>query len=162
MILLYIAKIKPTYLFKMQFLTILFLFIFQNGYVGDFWNTNLDKSLTRAKQEHKYILLNFSGSDWCGPCIRMHKELFNTPEFQTYSSGKLIMVNLDFPRQKKNQPSPEQQGINERGADRYNPKGYFPYTLLLDERGNILRSWEGFYKQGTSTFISELESLIKN
>jgi len=145
----------------MQLISFLFLFFFHNSPVGNFWSNNLDQSLAKAKQDHKYVVLNFSGSDWCGPCIRMHKEVFNTTTFQQYANGKLIMVNLDFPRQKKNQPSAEQIRINENGAERYNPKGFFPFTVLLDEKGNVLRSWEGFYKSGTENFIAELEALTR-
>jgi len=65
------------------------------------WETNFEKAKTTASKEHKFILLNFSGSDWCGPCIRMHKELLENSAFQEFAHQKLVMVNADFPRQKK-------------------------------------------------------------
>jgi len=65
------------------------------------WNTNFSQAKTQATASHKLILLNFSGSDWCGPCIRMEKELFASTDFKAYADSNLILVNADFPRQKK-------------------------------------------------------------
>jgi thioredoxin-related protein len=59
---------------------------------------NLDEAKQVAAKEHKYILLNFSGSDWCGPCIRMHKEMFDDSMFQQFASETWVMVNLIFPQ----------------------------------------------------------------
>jgi thioredoxin-related protein len=126
------------------------------------WMSNIDQAMAKARQEHKYILLNFSGSDWCGPCIRMHQEIFNTEQFQEMAARKLVMVNADFPRSKKNQLSAEQQKLNEQLADRYNPKGYFPYTLLLDENGAVMRSWEGFYSGGAGSFTELVDKLTES
>jgi thiol-disulfide isomerase/thioredoxin len=65
------------------------------------WHNNLDEAKQLAKKEHKYILLNFSGSDWCGPCIRLHKEILETEAFLKFANNSLILVNADFPRLKK-------------------------------------------------------------
>ncbi|MFX5526316.1 thioredoxin family protein, partial [Acinetobacter baumannii] len=85
--------------------------------------------------------------DWCAPCIRMHKDIFDSEIFQQYAQSKLILVRADFPRSKKNQLAKEQQKQNDQLADKYNPNGIFPYTLLLDENGKILKSWEGYQHQ---------------
>ena len=71
------------------------------------WRTDFDHAKTDAAAQHKLIILKFSGSDWCIPCIRMEKNIFSNSVFTTYADGNLIMVNADFPRKKKNQPSRE-------------------------------------------------------
>ena len=107
------------------------------------WLTDFEKAKTEAKASHKQILLNFSGSDWCGPCIKLTKEVFGSDAFKTYADKNLVLVNADFPRQKKNQLSKELTKHNEALADKYNKAGTFPLTLLLDENGKVLKKWEG-------------------
>ena len=124
------------------------------------WLTDMGEARTEASQTHKYILLNFSGSDWCGPCIRMHKEVFDSEAFINYSSDKLILVNADFPRLRKNQLSKEQTKMNEALADQYNPGGKFPFTVLLDQNGKILQSWEGFPNFTPEQFIDQVNSVV--
>lgn len=120
------------------------------------WLTDLDQAKAVSKEKHELILLNFSGSDWCSGCIRMHKEIFEAADFQQYAADHLVLVNADFPRSKKNSLSPEQEKKNDVLADRYNPKGYFPYTVLLDSDGNVLKSWNGYYEHGTQNFLNEI------
>ena len=126
------------------------------------WETNFEKAKATATKEHKYILLNFSGSDWCGPCIRMHKEIFDNDAFQQFATQKLVMMNADFPRQKKNQLSKDLQKQNDQLADKYNSKGSFPMTALLDANGNVLRSWEGLPKESPDEFLNELKDLTQS
>lgn len=64
---------------------------------GSDWETDIESAKHKAQDEHKFILLNFSGSDWCGPCIRMHKEIFESEEFKNYADRNLVLVNADFP-----------------------------------------------------------------
>src|SRR5690349_16299822 len=84
------------------------------------WETDFDKAQQTAQTEHKLIILNFSGSDWCGPCIRMHKEIFESDVFKKYATDHLVLVNADFPRLKKNQVSSEQLKKNNKLAQTYN------------------------------------------
>lgn len=123
------------------------------------WLHSLEAAKETAKKEHKLILLNFSGSDWCIPCIRLHDEIFQSESFSVYANNSLILVNADFPRKNKNKLSKEQQKINDDLAERYNPQGSFPYTLLLDENGNKLKVWDGFYKNGPENFIHEINEV---
>ncbi len=116
------------------------------------WVNNFSTAKEQAKKEHKLILLNFSGSDWCIPCMRMHQEVFNTDAFVNYANENLVCINADFPRKKKNQLGKEQQEQNDALAERYNSKGAFPYTVLLNEDGKQLAAWDGFYKDGTEKF----------
>ena len=124
------------------------------------WHYNLEDAKQIAKIEHKYILLNFSGSDWCGPCMRMRKEIFDSKVFKEMASSDLVLVNADFPRKKKNQPTTEQQKINDELADKYNSHGNFPYTLLLDSDGRIIKTWDGFPDETPYSFTLEVSNSI--
>ena len=124
------------------------------------WHKNLEEAQKIAQKEHKYILLNFSGSDWCGPCIRMKEEFFESDVFRKMADTDLVLVNADFPRKKKNQPAPEQQKINDAMADKYNPQGKFPYTVLLDPKGKVLQSWDGLPDETAEAFTVEVRNGI--
>ena len=76
------------------------------------------------------------------------------------ADSELVLVNADFPRNKKNQLSAEQQKINDATADKYNAKGIFPCTLLLDGDGKILGTWEGLPDETPENFIQEIHNDI--
>lgn len=124
------------------------------------WTTDFDKAKTEAANSGKFILLNFSGSDWCIPCIRLHKEFFETESFKEFAKNHLILVNADFPRLKKNQLSKEQTKKNEMLAEKYNTHGVFPLTLLLDADGKVWKQWEGLPKVSAEEFTSAINSLV--
>jgi thioredoxin-related protein len=125
------------------------------------WETNFEKAKSLASNEHKFILLNFSGSDWCGPCIRMHKEIFDNEAFKAFAKEKLVMVNADFPRQKKNQLAKDLQKQNDQLADTYNSKGSFPFTAILDAEGHLIHSWDGLPKESPEEFLQEVKDLTE-
>ncbi len=124
------------------------------------WETNFDKALQTAKTQHKYILLNFSGSDWCGPCIKLHNDYFGSQAFQDLAKEKLVLVNADFPRLKKNQLPKEQQKQNDHLADLYNRNGNFPQTVLIGTDGKVVKSWEGFPKAALNEFIEDIRNAM--
>jgi thioredoxin-related protein len=124
------------------------------------WHNNLDEAKQIAQKDHKHILLNFSGSDWCGPCIRMHNEIFESDAFKKMADTELILVNADFPRKKKNQLPAQQQGLNNAMADKYNSQGKFPYTVLLDANGKVLKEWDGFPNKTPDAFTIEVKNVI--
>ena len=143
------------YITKFRLLFLLPVFLFTSE-----WHHNLNDAQRIARTDHKYILLNFSGSDWCGPCIRLKKEIFDNDTFKTMADAELVLVNADFPRNKKNQLSPDQQKLNNEMADRYNSKGIFPYTLLLNADGKVLRTWEGLPDETPESFIQNIRNYI--
>ncbi len=102
-------------------------------------------------------MLYFSGSDWCGPCIKFKKNFIEQPEFVEFSNENLLLLNADFPRKKVNQLSKEAIKENEMLAEKYNPKGLFPYVLLLDEEGNVIKKWESLPKESLTEFIENLK-----
>ncbi|HLZ85844.1 MAG TPA: thioredoxin family protein [Puia sp.] len=124
------------------------------------WHHDLREAENVAKNEHRLVLLNFSGSDWCGPCIRMHKEVFESNDFRYLADSTLVLVNADFPRMSRNQLPAKQQQLNNAMADQYNPKGKFPLTVLLTADGKVLRAWDGFPDGGAAAFTEQLHSVI--
>jgi len=125
------------------------------------WLTNFDQAKNAAAQEHKYILLNFSGSDWCGPCIKMKKEVFESDAFQSLAGEKLVLLRADFPRQKRNQLPGEQVRHNEALAEKYNPDGKFPLTVLLDKDGKVVKQWDGYTFSSQDKFIADLRATVE-
>ena len=86
------------------------------------------------------------------------KEIFESPAFQNYADQNLVLVNADFPRLKKNQLSKEQTTLNESLADKYDPEGKFPLTILFDERGKILTQWEGCPNESPEKFVQQINA----
>lgn len=141
----------------MKLLVIAFMAFFATDvtWLGDF-----ETAKTEAARQHKLILVNFSGSDWCGPCIRLRKEILESSAFEAYAEDHLVLVRADFPRQKKNQLSKEQVKLNEALADKYNSEGKFPYTLLVDETGKVLFQWDGFPNETPDQFIAQIDEIV--
>lgn len=124
------------------------------------WLTNFDQAQQEAKSDHKMILLNFSGSDWCAPCIQMKHDVFEQTTFQEYASKNLVLVRADFPRNKKHQLDAAQKAHNEQLAEKYNPQGKFPLTLLLDADGKVIHAWDGFNNQTVTDFIKQVDQHV--
>ena len=126
---------------------------------GITWLGDFNVATAEAAKEDKLVLINFSGSDWCGPCIRLRKEILESATFENYAKGHLVLVRADFPRQKKNQLDAAQVKRNEALADKYNPEGKFPFTLLVDKNGKILKEWDGFPNESPEKFVWEIEPI---
>jgi thioredoxin-related protein len=141
---------------KLMFSTLVGMFLM----VQPQWLTDFSKAKNLAQEQHKMILLNFSGSDWCGPCIRMHKEIFEDSSFDQFAAESLVLVKADFPRLKKNQLPAELTKSNEALAAEYNPEGVFPLTVLLDETGKVVKRWEGYPGVSAEKYIADLNSLV--
>jgi thioredoxin-related protein len=124
------------------------------------WETDFNKAQQSARSEHKLILLNFSGSDWCGPCIRMHDDIFEKSNFTEYANEHLVLVNADFPRSKKHELSKDQQAKNDKLADKYDKEGIFPLTVLLSPQGKILKEWKGFPGVSAEEFTKQVKIIV--
>ncbi len=123
------------------------------------WVSDFAEAQKKAKTEQKFILLNFSGSDWCGPCIQLKKEVFESTEFKSFASEKLVLLRADFPRLKKNQLPKVQQDKNDMLAEKYNGEGKFPLTVLINPDGKVIHQWEGF-QPSIAKFIKEIASFL--
>jgi thiol:disulfide interchange protein len=113
------------------------------------WSTNLDEALATAKKEKKSVLVEFTGSDWCPPCIAMRKNVFSKKEFVEAASKKYILVELDLPKGR-----PEVAEKNQPLAEKFKIEG-FPTVVLLNSDGKEFSRFfasqyptlEGFVKQ---------------
>ncbi|MES2517228.1 MAG: thioredoxin family protein [Bacteroidota bacterium] len=145
----------------MKLLSIIFLIALSFNSSTE-WTTDFAKAKTEANSEHKYILLNFSGSDWCGPCIKLKKEVLDSEEFLQYAATKLVLVRADFPRNKKNRLAPELTKHNEALAEKYNNEGKFPLTVLIDSEGKVVKTWDGYTaKMTVENMKMEIEQLVR-
>ena len=135
------------------------LFVFSAAKASD--STFIQKAEATASTQHKYILLNFSGSDWCIPCIKMKKTIFETGAFKTYAATNLVWMNADFPRSKKNLTKAEIKQ-NVQLAEKYNKSGSFPFTLLLDEKGNVVKTWDGFPNISPEDFVKQIDLALND
>ncbi len=116
-----------------------------------------EQSLEKAKTENKKVLLFFSGSDWCAPCVKFKKYFVTTEPFLQFSNENLVVFNADFPRLKKNQLPAEIMQENEKLAEKYNNNGLFPLILLLNNKGEILKKWEHYPTETLDEFIAKLK-----
>ncbi|MCF6176593.1 MAG: thioredoxin family protein [Victivallaceae bacterium] len=127
-------------------------------HAGKGWETDFTKAKADAQKSKKIILANFSGSDWCGWCIKLDKEVFSKPEFKKFAKENLVLLMVDFPRNKKKQ-SKAVQKQNAKLAKKYNIKG-FPTILLLDDNGKVLAQ-TGYQPGGAQAYIKHLKKLMK-
>jgi thioredoxin-related protein len=119
------------------------------------WLTDLPKAQAQAKKESKLVLIDFTGSDWCGWCIKLDKEVFSTSEFHEYAKKNLVLVEIDFPHKK--QQSPELKKTNRALAEKYKIEGY-PTVIVLDGDGKKVGEL-GYMKGGPKAFTAELDKL---
>jgi thioredoxin-related protein len=134
----------------------LFLITTTFGY-SQKWNTNFEEAKAKAEKENKNILLVFSGSDWCGPCIKLEKVVWKSPEFQVEADKNWVIYRADFPNKRKNQPSPEMVESNNKLAEKYNKNGIFPLVLLLDSKGKVIGK-TGFKNVSAQDYIKLIHS----
>jgi thioredoxin-related protein len=119
------------------------------------WLTNYDQAQKEAQAKSKLLLMDFTGSDWCGWCIMLDKEVFSKPEFKEYASKNLVLLELDFPRMKR--MPPETAAQNERLMLKYGIQG-FPTVVVFDSSGKPLGAL-GYQPGGPQAFIAQLEKL---
>jgi len=122
---------------------------------GATWLTDLEAAKTQAREGNKMVLVNFTGSDWCPPCIMLRRQVFSHPEFAEYAQQNLVLVEIDFPRG-KSQPR-ELVIANEKLVRQYGIEG-FPTIVVLDSAGKTVGQL-GYMSGGASRFLAELESL---
>jgi protein disulfide-isomerase len=125
---------------------------------GSEWQTDYEQALATAKAAKKCVLLNFTGSDWCGPCIEMRKVVFSKAAFLNYAKANLILVELDYPRRKA---LPEQVvKQNERLMQQYGiDKSGYPTVILLSPDGKSLGQLEGYGGERPGDIIAWVERL---
>ena len=120
------------------------------------WGTDYEAALRKAKEENKHVLLDFSGSDWCGWCIKLDEEVFSKKPFKDYAATDLVLVLVDFPRGKKQ--SDELKKQNEKLAEKYRIRG-FPTVILLDSEGKLVGR-TGYQQGGPEKYVKHLQELV--
>ena len=125
---------------------------------GSEWQTDYEQALAAAKAGNKCVLLDFTGSDWCGPCIQMNKVVFSKAAFLTYAEKNLILVEVDYPQHKKLPEKVTKQ--NERLMHEYGiDNSGFPTVILLNPDGKILGQLEGYAGERPADIIAWVEKL---
>lgn len=139
-------------------LLIVFLFIGYTTTYAQEWKYDIEEAKTLADKNNQNIVLFFTGSDWCPPCIKLEKKVFSQKVFKDFARENFIWVKADFPKRKKNTLSEEQRLKNEALADKYNKKWVFPVILVLNKKGGVLGATG--YRRGMSAddYISLLTS----
>ena len=117
-----------------------------------------DSSFALAQQKQEQVLLVFSGSDWCAPCMRFEKKVLNDPSFLQFTEGHLIVVKADFPQSKK--LSPQTVKENEELARKFNPSGSFPLIVLLDPDQKV-QTYLEYHNEGPGDFIELLNHYLQ-
>jgi thioredoxin-related protein len=142
-----------------KLMVLMFFFIISLGYSQD-WKTDFEKIKTEASSQKKPILLVFSGSDWCAPCIKLDKSIWQSAEFKEYAATNLLLERADFPKKKQNQLDGEIKKQNEVLAERYNKDGIFPLVLVLNAKGEVLGK-TSYKNVSPKEYIAVLNSFIK-
>jgi thioredoxin-related protein len=119
------------------------------------WMTDLPKAIEKAKAEKKIVMVDFTGSDWCGWCIKLDKEVFSQSAFVEYAEKNVVPVKIDFPR--RVEQSEELKKANKALQEKYNIEGY-PTIVVLNSAGKEIGRL-GYQPGGPKAFISSLEKV---
>lgn len=127
------------------------------GFAQD-WKYNFEEAKKEAQSESKNIVIIFSGSDWCAPCMKLERNIWNSEEFKQESEEKWVLVKANFPRKKANQLSEEQTNHNRALAEKFNKEGSFPLVVMLSPEGKVLGK-KGFKNVSPAEYIKLMHSL---
>ena len=119
------------------------------------WTTDLEKAFKQAKEQKKSVLVEFTGSDWCPPCIAMRKNVFSKKEFVDAASKKYILVELDFPNGDK-----EVKEKNQPFAEKYKIEG-FPTVILFNSEGKEFTRFFASEFPKTDLFLAHIDKAIE-
>lgn len=122
---------------------------------GEGWLRNFAEAKKKAQQEGKDLLVDFSGSDWCGWCIKLEKEVFSQAVFKEYAAKHFVLVSLDFPR--KVELPQEEKKQNDALRDLFQVSG-FPTVVLCDQQGRPYAR-TGYQRNGAEAYVKHLGQL---
>jgi len=127
------------------------------------WLVDINKAYDISKKTGKPIMANFTGTDWCGWCIKLKREVFDTPEFKTWAAKNVVLIELDFPRRFKLPENIKQQNYNL--AKSFNVTGYptiWVFNLGKDNKGQFTIDALGKtgYVKGTEAFTRGVDAMI--
>lgn len=121
------------------------------------WMTDYNKALALSNKTGKPILADFTGSDWCGWCIKLKKEVFSKPEFDAWAKKNVILLELDYPRSKAQPDALKKQNAGLR--DKYQIQGY-PTILFLGSKGQVLGQY-GYDAGGPKVWTDKASKMLK-
>jgi protein disulfide-isomerase len=122
------------------------------------WLTDVPKAQAQAKSENKLVLMDFTGSDWCGWCIKLDNETFSKPEFADYAKKNLVLVQLDYPNKKK-LPA-DLTKANAALQAKYKIEG-FPTLIAIKPDGTVVWTQVGYLAGGPAALIAKLDAAKK-
>ena len=122
------------------------------------WMTDLEAAKAKAAAENKAVLVDFTGSDWCGWCIRLRKQVLDTPAFETYAKDKFVLMEVDVPQNPKFDQKLLQR--NRQICDQYNVSG-FPTILVITPKGDVVGGFSG-YVASTAEAAEPLNAALAN
>ena len=122
------------------------------------WLTDVHAALDKAAAEHKFVLLDFTGSDWCGWCKKLKAEVFDQPEFIAFAKDNLVLVEVDFPHQKQLSPAQKGKANDTLFARAYKIQGY-PTIILCDSTSKVVGQ-TGYKAGGPKVYIEHLQQIL--
>ena len=138
-------------------LVVLLLGFASYAVAGEGWLTDFEKAKKEAAERKVPILIDFSGSDWCGWCVKLDQEVFSKSEFKEYAADNIVLFLADFPNSKPQ--SAEVKAQNKALSEKYGVRG-FPTVLLLKADGSVINK-TGYQPGGAAAYIEHIKSLLK-
>lgn len=120
------------------------------------WLTNYESAVAKAKASKRIVLADFTGSDWCGFCIKLKKEVLDTPEFKEMAAREFVLLELDFPRAKEQPDKIKEQ--NNKLKDQFKVRG-FPTVVFLTGEGKELGRVVGF--GGKDQWLAQVKGIVE-
>lgn len=133
-----------------------FLSVTSSSFAADGWLTDFEAAKEKAAETGKPMLLDFTGSDWCGWCIKLDDEVFSKSTFQEYADSELVLVEIDFPRGKEQSDAVKAQ--NKALAEKYEIRG-FPTIVLLSPEGELIGT-TGYRPGGADAYVAHLKEAL--
>lgn len=125
------------------------------AFAGKGWETNIETAVAKAKKENKSVMVEFTGSDWCPPCIMMNKKVFSQAEFVTKASEKYVLVVIDIPKK-----DPELKKQNQKVMAKYSVRGV-PTVILMDGEGKEFNRFTASQYPAVDKFLAHLDSALE-
>ena len=139
----------------MKHLLFISICLFASNLFSQEWKNDFKEAETLANEQNKNIVLVFSGSDWCAPCIKLDKNVWQSDAFKNYANEHWVLYKADFPRKKANKLTEQLEAQNGKLAEKYNQNGFFPLVVVLDKNGKVLGE-TGFQNVSAEEFLKIL------
>lgn len=138
----------------------LLLALFALPLSAQLWQPDFETAQTVAAIKEQNIVLVFSGSDWCAPCIKLERDIWEQEEFASAVGEDFVFYKADFPRRKANKLTKEVSQRNASLAELYNTRGSFPLVVVLSPEGDLLGQ-TGYKKVSPTAYADILKGIAK-